>query len=134
MLYKFQNVWNENSKWLLTRVRCKMCEWKGTKNLTTAKTVLKTRKGIMNGWEAKAKVQTTTKYNVMYRLEQIPKGEVKNRLSVNRGKGQYSLYWTYKQKQPNQRWLSPTKVIIQVIWSTDDAPLLDGEVGFLCFN
>ena len=41
----------------------------------------------MNGWEAKAKVQTTTKYNVMYRLEQIPKGEVKNRLRVNRGKG-----------------------------------------------
>ena len=34
--------------------------------------------------EAKVKVQTTTKYIVMYRLEQVPKG--KNRVRVNGSK------------------------------------------------
>ena len=82
MLYKFQTAWNKNSKWLLTKVRYKMCKWKGTKNLITAKSVLqcrtlKARKAIVNDWEVKAKVQTTTKYNVMYRLEQTPKSVVK---------------------------------------------------------
>ena len=43
-------------------------------NLITAKTViqcrsLKARNGIINAYVAKAKVQTTTKYNVMQRLE-----------------------------------------------------------------
>ena len=31
-------------------------------------------KGIMNGQEAKATVQTTIRYNVMHRLEHVPKG------------------------------------------------------------
>ena len=39
----------------------------------------------MNGWEAKAKVQSTAKYNVMYRLEQVPKVEVKKQARANRG-------------------------------------------------
>ena len=34
---------------------------------------LKARKGIINAYEAKAKVQTTTRYNVMHRLGQGPK-------------------------------------------------------------
>ena len=68
-----------------------MCKRKGTKNLITAKTVLqsrtlKTRKGIVNDWEAKAKVQTTTKYNMMQRLEQVPKGEVKKQAKGKKGK------------------------------------------------
>ena len=59
-----------------------MCKWKGTKNLITAKTVLQCRtlksgKGIVNDWEAKVKVQTITKYNAIFRLEQVSKGEVK---------------------------------------------------------
>ena len=63
---KFQNDWNKNSKWMLTEVRYKMCKWKGTKNLITARNVLQcrtlnTRKGIINAYEPKAKVQTTTK-------------------------------------------------------------------------
>ena len=79
MLYKFQSVWNKNSKWLLTRARYKMCKWKGTKNLITVKTVLKCRtlkgrKGIVNGWEAKAKVQTTTE-----EIEEVQKVEVKKK-------------------------------------------------------
>ena len=64
-----------------------MCKWKGTKNLITAKSVLqcrtlKARKGIVNGLEVKAKVQTTTKYNVMYRLEQVAKSVVKKDVKV----------------------------------------------------
>ena len=31
--------------------------------------ILKARKGIINAYDANAKVQTTTKYNVMHRLE-----------------------------------------------------------------
>ena len=55
-----------------------MCKQKGTKNLITAKSVLQSRtlrpmKGIMNGQEAKATVQTTIGYNVMHRLEHVPK-------------------------------------------------------------
>ena len=66
---------------------------KGTKNLITAKlyckalqyrALKKARKTVANGWEEKAKVQTTTKYNVMHRLQQVPKG--KNRLRVNGNK------------------------------------------------
>ena len=58
-----------------------MCNWNGTKILSTAKTVLqwrtlKARKGIINAYESKAKVQTTSKYNMMRRLEQVPKSEV----------------------------------------------------------
>ena len=38
MLYKFQNDWNKNSKWLLTKkVRQRICIWKGTKNLFVPK-------------------------------------------------------------------------------------------------
>ena len=34
MLYKFQNDWNKNSKWLQTKkARQKICTWKGTRNL-----------------------------------------------------------------------------------------------------
>ena len=40
--------------------------------------------------EAKVKVQTTTKYIVMHRLEQVPKG--KNRVRVNGSKFK-SSYW-----------------------------------------
>ena len=69
MLYKFQNDGNKNSKWLLTEVNYKMCQ-----NLITAKTVtqcrsLKARNGIINAYVAMAKVQTTTKCNVMQRIE-----------------------------------------------------------------
>ena len=59
-----------------------MSKWKGTKNLITAKTVLqcrtlkKARKGTVNGYEAKEKLQTTAKYHMMHRLEQVPKGVV----------------------------------------------------------
>ena len=61
----------------------KMCKIKGTKNLITAKTILQCKilkacKGNVNGPEAIAKVQTTTKYNMMHRLEQVPKGVVQN--------------------------------------------------------
>ena len=38
---------------------------------------LKARKVIVNGSEAKSKTQTTRKYNVMHRIEQVPKGVVK---------------------------------------------------------
>ena len=37
---------------------------------------MKARKGIINACESKAKVQTTSKYNVMRRLEQVRKSEV----------------------------------------------------------
>ena len=62
-------------------VRYKMWKWKETKDLITAKTVLqyktlKTNKGIINAYESKAKVQTTTKYNVMLKLEQVTKSVV----------------------------------------------------------
>ena len=55
-----------------------MCKLKGTKNLITAKTVLqwrtlKARKGIINAYEAIGKVQITAEYDVMHRLEQVPK-------------------------------------------------------------
>ena len=58
-----------------------MSKWKGTKNLITARNVLQcrtlnTRKGITHVYESKAKVQTTTKYNVTDRLAQVPKGVV----------------------------------------------------------
>ena len=34
MLYKFQNDWKEDSKWLLKKkAGQKICTWKGTKNL-----------------------------------------------------------------------------------------------------
>ena len=56
----------------------KMSKRKGAKNLITAKTelpcrTLKARKGIINAYESKTKVQTNTKYNVMHRLAQVPK-------------------------------------------------------------
>ena len=38
------------------------------------------------GLRGKEKVQTTTKYNVMHRLEQVPKVYCKNRLRVNGSK------------------------------------------------
>ena len=68
MLYKFQNDWNENSKWLLIKkARQKICTWKGTKNLiNTPKLlqcrILKASKIDANGQVAKAKVQTTAEY------------------------------------------------------------------------
>ena len=40
----------------------------------------------MNGWEAKAKVETTRKYNVMYRLEHVPKGKMKIQAKGKLGK------------------------------------------------
>ena len=51
------------------------------KNVITAKTllqcrILKARKENVNGYDTKTKVQTTTKYNVMHRLEQVSKGVV----------------------------------------------------------
>ena len=80
MLYKFQNDWNKNSKYLLAKSRYKMCKWKETKNLITAKTVqyriLKAKESNVNDYEKKTKVQTTIDYKVMHRLEQIPKGVV----------------------------------------------------------
>ena len=34
MLYKFQNDWNKNLKWLqMEKARQKICTWKGTRNL-----------------------------------------------------------------------------------------------------
>ena len=47
-----------------------------------------TSKTIVNGQEAKAKIQATTKYDVMHRLKnRVPKGEVlKTRLRVNGSK------------------------------------------------
>ena len=58
-----------------------MCKYKGTRNLITSKTVLqwrtlKARKGTINVYEVKAKGQTTTKYNVVHRLEQEPESVV----------------------------------------------------------
>ena len=43
-------------------------------------------KGIINAYEAKEKVQTPTKYNVMHRPEQPPKSPMQNRLRVNPSK------------------------------------------------
>ena len=54
---------------------------KEIKKVITAKTllqcrILKARKENVNGYDTKTKVQTTTKYNVMHRLEQVSKGIV----------------------------------------------------------
>ena len=58
-----------------------MYKQKGTKSLITTETVLqcrtlKAREDIINTYEAKVKVQTTTKYNVMHRPQQVPKSVV----------------------------------------------------------
>ena len=67
MLYKFQNDWNKNSKWLLTKkARQKMCTWKGTK-------------------KAKAEVKTTAKY-IQFDAWARPKGVMLNRSRVNDSK------------------------------------------------
>ena len=67
MLYKFQNDWNKNSKWLLTKkARQKMCTWKGTKNLITVPKLYCNaeywRLGIAMWMASSTKVQTTAKY------------------------------------------------------------------------
>ena len=61
-----------------------MCKQKGTKNLITAETllksrILKARKGNVNGLEAKAKVETTKKYIVMQRLKEVRKDVMKKK-------------------------------------------------------
>ena len=58
-----------------------MYKQKRTKSLITTETVLQcriltAREDIINTYEAKAKVQTTTKYNVMHMPEQVPKSVV----------------------------------------------------------
>ena len=66
---------------MLTEVNYKMYKQKRTKSLITTETVLQcriltAREDIINIYEAKAKVQTTTKYNVMHMPEQVPKSVV----------------------------------------------------------
>ena len=61
MLYKFQNDWNKNSKWLLTKkARQKIWKKNCVKTVLHCR-ILKACKTDMNGQEAKAKVQTTAK-------------------------------------------------------------------------
>ena len=66
----------QNGCWQRSDIKCV-----NEKELITAKTALqcrtlKARKGMVNGWEAKVKVQTSTKYNMMHKLEHVQKGVV----------------------------------------------------------
>ena len=81
MLYKFQNDWNKNSKWLLTKkVRQRICIWKGTKNLFVPKLYCNAEYWRLAKlmWIVKRKRQNYKQlesiYNLMHGLEQVPKG------------------------------------------------------------
>ena len=59
----------QNGCWQRSITKC--VNKKGTKILITAKTILqcrtlKARRGIINAYTTKAKIQTTTKYNLMH--------------------------------------------------------------------
>ena len=84
MSYKFQNDWNKNSKWLLTKkARQKMCTWKGTKNLVTVPKLYCNAKYWRLGakmWMAKKQRQKykplQSKGNLIHWQEQVPKDEM----------------------------------------------------------
>ena len=78
MLYKFQNDWNKNSKWLQTKkARQKICTWKGTRNLIIVpKTYCIAEYWMLAKlmWMVQKYKQLQNIYNLMHGLEPVPTG------------------------------------------------------------
>ena len=78
MLYKFQNDWNKNSKWLQTKkARQKICTWKRTRNLIIVPKIY----CYAEYWRLAKLMWMVQKYkqlqsicNLMHELEQVPTG------------------------------------------------------------
>ena len=81
MLCKFQNDWNINSKWLLTKTKYKMCKWKGNKKSNHCKNCTACLRG-------KGKSTSHYKYDLItHATNRVPKGVVqKTRLRVSGSK------------------------------------------------
>ena len=86
MLYKFQNDWNKNSKWLLTKKdRQKICTKKIVPKLYCNAEYWRLAKLM---WIVKRQTQKYKQlqsiYNLMHGLEQAPNGIMQKQVNVKR--------------------------------------------------
>ena len=84
MLYKFQNDWNKNSKWLLTKKdRQKICTKKIVPKLYCNAEYLGLVKLMLMVKRPRQKYkQLQSICNLMYELEQVPKGVIQKQANV----------------------------------------------------
>ena len=86
MLYKFQNDWNKNSKWLQTKkARQKICTWKGTRNLIIVPKMYCNAEYWRPAklmWMVKKYKQLQSMHNLMHGLEQEPTGVMQKQANL----------------------------------------------------